>query len=143
VKTVTRVFIYSLFLCLSYIGSTAAGSLPSGVTKLDAAGVKKYIIGNTVGGTGTDGKAYKEYYAADGTIHGLWNHGTNYSGTWTILASDGRMCFKYKDPSSNGCWFAAVSQSASQSPTQVYWLKSDGSVDGEPTSLKQGDPYGL
>jgi hypothetical protein len=142
-NAVTRLFVCSLLLCLSYIATAAAGSLPSGVSKLDAAGVKKYIIGNTVGGTGTDGKAYAEYYAADGTIHGLWNHGTNYSGTWSVRISDGGMCLKYKDPSFNGCWFLAVAQSAGQSPTQVYWLKSDGSVDWEAASLKQGDPYGL
>jgi len=140
-NVVARIFLVLLFL-LSHVAPTTAGRLPWDVVKLDAAGVQKYLIGNTVVGAGPDGKVYEEYYASDGTIHGLWNHRTNYSGTWTVQTSNGWMCFKYKDFSGSGCWFIAAAQTGRQL-TAVYWLKSDGSLDGGPTPVKQGNPYGL
>ncbi len=120
--------------------SASADSLPQGASKLDAAGVQKYIVGNTITGF-SRGKPYEEYYASDGAIHGSYN-GSQYSASWSIRPSDGWMCFKYKNSSNDGCWFAAVVQSAGQIPSVVYWLKSDGSLDDQ-TPLKQGNPDGL
>lgn len=57
-------------------------------TPATADAIRATIIGNTVQGGMSDGTAYTEFYAIDGTIKGK-----DYTGLWTL---DGdRMCFAY------------------------------------------------
>ena len=56
---------------------------------LTGAQILAQIVGNTVEGTAGDVE-YTEFYAADGTIHGLGDDGP-YTGQWSIEGD--RMCF--------------------------------------------------
>ncbi|MGK9234986.1 hypothetical protein KXS07_24800 [Inquilinus limosus] len=56
---------------------------------LTGAEIQARIVGNTIDGTAGD-VDYTEFYAADGTIHGLGDDGP-YSGQWSIEGD--RMCF--------------------------------------------------
>jgi hypothetical protein len=56
---------------------------------LTGAQIQAQIVGNTVDGTAGDVE-YTEFYAADGTIHGLGDDGP-YAGQWSI--ENDHMCF--------------------------------------------------
>lgn len=61
----------------------------SAADALTAAEIQARIVGNTIEGTAGDVE-YTEFYAADGTIHGLGDDGP-YAGQWSIEGD--RMCF--------------------------------------------------
>jgi hypothetical protein len=80
-------------------------------TPATAEAIRATIIGNTVQGGMSDGTAYTEFYATDGTIRGK-----DYTGAWTLEGD--RMCFAYGEAPT--CFGVAIAGD------QVTWLGEAG-----------------
>lgn len=117
-------------MAANIVDAGADSTLPSGATKLDANGIQKQIVGNTLAGS-----KWEEFYAPNGTINGLWK-GRRYDAKWD---TDGnKMCFHYLSPPADRCKTIAVNGN------QVYFILDSGEVDEySPAILKAGNPDGL
>jgi hypothetical protein len=75
--------------CLVFAVSLLLPTAALAAGPLAAAQIQAQIVGNTIEGTAGDVE-YTEFYAADGTIHGLGDDGP-YTGQWSI--ENDHMCF--------------------------------------------------
>jgi hypothetical protein len=78
-----------LAIVLPLLLSPALAAAALAADPLTGAQIQAQIVGNTVDGTAGDVE-YTEFYAADGTIHGLGDDGP-YAGQWSI--ENDHMCF--------------------------------------------------
>jgi hypothetical protein len=85
--------------------------------------IRAAIAGNTVQGSMSVSGAYREFYAADGTIKGA-----DYAGSWTIDAD--KMCFDYGEGAT--CWDVKIAGD------QVTWMSGE-TAEGTGTILP-GNP---
>lgn len=102
--------------------------------ELTAAEIRATIAGNSLTGE-YEGKAYTEYYDADGTIHGSSADGP-YKGKWSVRDDD-LMCFAYEpDYAIIGCVMLFVNADT------VTFRLIDGTEE-PPAKLRPGNPEGL
>lgn len=78
-----------LAIVLPLLLSPALAATALAADPLTGAQIQAQIVGNTVEGTAGDVE-YTEFYATDGTIHGLGDDGP-YAGQWSI--ENDHMCF--------------------------------------------------
>jgi hypothetical protein len=99
--------------------------------------ISKTVIGNTMTGKTAKGDPYTEYYAADGSIHGLAADGSKYAGKWWLRKEDSLMCFRYGDGA-----FDAGCVRLSLMGDRVGFTLMDGTTEPSAT-LVQGNPSSL
>lgn len=97
---------------------------------LDGLGVATKIIGNSVDGVFGD-VSFFEYYAFDGTVHGVGDDGP-YDGTWTI--ENDKMCIGFDD--------IVDCYTISLDGDHVDWINDGGEIEGTGLLLP-GDPRNL
>ncbi len=97
---------------------------------LDGVGIASRVIGNSIDGLFGE-TIFFEYYALDGTIHGIGDDGP-YAGAWSI--EDDRMCVRFYEITD--CYTLLLDGE------HVDWVNDLGEVEGTGLLLP-GDPRGL
>ena len=117
-------------------GLFAAQAWADAMKPMTTAEMMSAVIGNSISGQTGDGDSYTEYYAPDGTIHGVSKKNGAYRGAWHFR-QDQVMCFKYGEgPFDGGCVHLALDGD------QLAFIRIDGTT--EPSArLVKGNPNGL
>ena len=108
-----------------------ADSMPMTTGEMQAA-----VIGNSITGQTEDGDSFTEYYAPDGSIHGVSKKNGAYRGVWHFR-QDQVMCFKYGDgPFDGGCVHLALDGDT------LAFIRIDGTTEPSVRLIK-GNPNDL
>jgi hypothetical protein len=112
-----------MFRALAVLLLTAAPALAQTAT---ADQIRAAVAGNTIEGGMSDGSAYSEFYAEDGSIRAK-----DYAGTWSLQGD--KMCFAYGAPAT--CYAVSVAGD------EVTWLDDAGQPAGSGL-IRPGNPNG-
>lgn len=120
----------SLFAFQAQADSAAA------VTPMTTREMQTAVIGNSISGETEDGDSFAEYYAPDGTIHGVSKRNGAYRGAWHFR-QDQVMCFKYGEgPFDGGCVHLALDGN------KLAFIRIDGTTEPSVRLIK-GNPNDL
>ena len=117
-------------------GLSVGPAVAEALKPMTTAEMSAAVIGNSIAGQTEDGDSYMEYYAPDGTIHGVSKKNGAYRGAWHFR-QDQVMCFKYGEgPFDGGCVHLALDGG------QLAFIRIDGTTEPS-VHLIKGNPNDL